>query len=195
MVRIISGVSKGIRLKVPGFTNKVRPTSDRVKEALFSILADKVLGAKVLDLFCGIGNLGLEAISRGAKECCFIEKNNVCIQALKQNIEKLKVDGKTKIIKGDVFKSVPRLSFNSTGFDLVFADPPYDFVESIFQKPTNLLKKLHEYSIFSDSATFVLEHKSVFNLPEQILDGYFVKQKKYGSTTLTIIEVSNGNQG
>ncbi len=191
MVRIIAGEAKSQRIKIPGFTNKIRPTSDKVKEALFSILGAKILNARVLDLFCGSGNLGLESLSRGAGFCFFVEKNNVCLRYLEQNIKQLHYEQKSKVVKGDILKILDMKSTDISGVNLIFADPPYDETDIWFTEHSgkiNLLKMLEKSGILSTFFTFVLEHRKDFTLSETFLSPYMWKRKDYGSTSLTIIE-------
>lgn len=121
-MRIISGKYRGHQL-VPFQADHIRPTTDRVKESQFNILRDFIDGAKVLDLFAGTGNLGLEAISRGASEVTFVEKNKKSIMILEKNIAKLKIAEPYKILQLDVLKYLK--SYDGEGFDVIFADPPF----------------------------------------------------------------------
>lgn len=101
----------------------IRPTTDRVKESLFNIIQGSVEGARVLDLFSGTGNLGLEALSRGAQSVLFVEKNRKSIQILEKNLAKLKVEEPYKILQKDVIGFLQ--SYSGEPFDLIFADPPF----------------------------------------------------------------------
>lgn len=188
MVRIIAGEAKGNVLRVPKSTNKVRPTSDRVKEALFSSLADHIIGAKVLDLFSGTGNLGLEALSRGAKECFFIEKNNICLKYLEWNIDKLGFQDRCTVCKGDFFKLINRIKLFD--INLVFADPPYDETNRLFSENTNILNILLNSAIVARFAYFVLEHRKNFEVPYEITEQFGCKTKNYGSTSITIFKLA-----
>ncbi len=121
-MRIISGKYKGHQL-VSFNADHIRPTTDRVKESLFNMIQMHIEGAKVLDLFSGTGNLGLEALSRGAESVQFVEKNRKSIQILEKNIEKLKVDEPHQILQKDVLTYLK--NYEGPAFDLVFADPPF----------------------------------------------------------------------
>ncbi len=122
-MRIISGRFKGHQL-VAFKADHIRPTTDRVKETMFNKLMFDLEGARVLDLFCGTGNLGLEALSRGARECIFVEKNPKSIEIARKNIEKLKVaSGEYKIINMDVLTYLR--AYQGEPFDIIFADPPF----------------------------------------------------------------------
>ena len=117
-MRVISGSAGGISLRTP--IHGVRPTMDRVREAIFSTLGDLVLGARVLDLFAGSGSFGIEALSRGATEAVFIDNHPKSVDAIRFNLEKTRLEG--TVIREDVFKYLPRVD---QPFRLIFADPPY----------------------------------------------------------------------
>jgi 16S rRNA (guanine966-N2)-methyltransferase len=129
-MRIIAGEFRGRRLALPRDA-RVRPTGDRLREAWMSILQDAMPRARVLDLFCGTGALGLEALSRGAATADFVELNPPSLAALKQNIELLGVHDRTSVHRGDAMRFAEKLAPGS--YDLVFADPPYsvDFAERL----------------------------------------------------------------
>ncbi len=122
MTRIIAGEFGGRRLEVPA-DRRVRPTADRVREAWMSILADRLYGARVLDLFSGSGALGLEALSRGAKSATFVELTTASLEAIHANIEALGVGDRATVHRGDAMAFVARLPPGA--FDLALADPPY----------------------------------------------------------------------
>ena len=186
-MRIISGKFRGLKLESPLDSN-TRPTSDRFKEALFSILEApkynlKINASKVLDICSGTGSLGIEAISRGAKQVYLIENDPKAIHIIKKNISKLKIDNhnqvQIKLIKDDATKVLERIK---NVFDIVFIDPPYH--SSIIEKCLIRLKELglinnHSY-IFAESSK-----KESFDL-----DGYEVFDTKiYGKSKLTILRL------
>jgi 16S rRNA (guanine966-N2)-methyltransferase len=121
-MRVISGKYKGHHL-VPFSGDHIRPTTDRVKESMFNMIQNYVEGARVLDLFSGTGNLGIEALSRGAASVLFVEKNRKSIQILEKNLQKLKVDEPFQIIQKDVISFLK--NYEGEPFDLIFADPPF----------------------------------------------------------------------
>jgi 16S rRNA (guanine966-N2)-methyltransferase len=121
-MRVIAGKYKG--QKLVGFdAPHVRPTTDRVKESIFNILMNEIQGACVLDLFSGTGNLGIEALSRGAEEVVFVESSHHSLQLIEQNLQKLKIAEKVKIIAQDVLVFLDRYQGHS--FDLILIDPPF----------------------------------------------------------------------
>lgn len=148
-MRIITGSAKGCKLKTPpGVTT--RPTSDRVKEAMFSILGSDV-GGRVLDIFAGTGGLGLEALSRGAESCVFVDKATADI--IGYNAAHTKLSDQCRILKGDVFGQLARLVGEGAQFDLVFCDPPYH--QGLAQRA---LAILDESPILAPQAIVVMEH-------------------------------------
>lgn len=121
-MRIVAGAAKGRRLVAPK-GDEVRPTADRVKEALFSSLQPQLPGSRVLDLYAGSGGLGLEALSRGADQVTFVERANASLTALRRNIEAVGLPG-TTVVSDDAARTL-RGEVPGGPFDLVFADPPY----------------------------------------------------------------------
>ena len=118
-MRIISGIAGSRRIRVPG--SVARPSTDRLREALFSILSERVQGARVMDLFAGSGALGLECLSRGAASCVFVDDSREAQQVIRKNLSELGLAG-GRILAGDVFRV---LRGGQGEYDLVFADPPY----------------------------------------------------------------------
>lgn len=132
-MRVISGQARGRILKAPrGY--RTRPTADRVKEAIFNVLSLKIRGSQVLDVFAGSGGLGIEALSRGAEHCVFIEKNREAWLTVQKNLVRTGFDRQAKVYFGD-FASV--LSSLEQSFDLIFLDPPYH--QGLVQKAVTLI--------------------------------------------------------
>ena len=174
-MRIISGIHKSRLLKSP-LTDKVRPTSDRAKETLFNMLSIRfdISEMVVFDLFCGTGNLGLEAISRGAEKCFFVD---VDVRTVKMNIELLKVQDSTEVIKSEVLGFL-NLNY-ATKPDLIFCDPPYDY-----KKYPELLEK-----ISAMNSIFVLEHSENF-VHEEIYSTKLIFNKTIGTVNFTVYDFS-----
>jgi 16S rRNA (guanine966-N2)-methyltransferase len=122
-MRIISGTAKGHKIQCPKGSG-TRPTSDRVREAIFSILGERVIDARILDLYSGTGAMGLEALSRGAREAVFVEKDRKVTRFLSANIEACGFKEMTRIVVKDVGAFLKPVD-NGTDFDIIFADPPY----------------------------------------------------------------------
>lgn len=141
-VRIIAGSHRGRRLRVPKGT-AVRPTSDRVREAVFSVLGD-VGGLRVLDLFAGSGALGLEALSRGAAHCTFVEKDGIVANALCANVAALEFAATAEVIVVDHLTAVRLLASRGRRFDLLFLDPPYTMLQEVGEAVAPALPHLLE---------------------------------------------------
>jgi 16S rRNA (guanine966-N2)-methyltransferase len=125
-MRIIAGSAKSLPLKTPKGKN-TRPTSDQIKETLFNMIQDELVGANFLDLFAGSGGIGLEALSRGAKKAVFVEQNRQAFACIMANIAFTKMQDKSMAFCKDVFYALKKLE-NKEVFDLVFMDPPYDLL-------------------------------------------------------------------
>jgi len=167
-LRVISGEAKGRRLKCrPG--DRTRPTADKVKEALFSILGD-VRRLKVLDLFSGSGALGIEALSRGAASCLFVEKDFRAVRVLRENLDLTGTRSRATVIRGDAVRVAEGLQ---QMFDLVLLDPPYfsPFIERLFIA----LEKLQ-----AEGGVVVWERH--FREPDVSYSP--LKEKRYGLTVL-----------
>lgn len=123
-MRIVGGKFKGRRLFVPRGLD-VRPTADRVREAVFSILAAEVEGARVLDIFAGTGALGLEALSRGAARAVFVDRRSQALKTIKRSVEALGLEGSARIVRTDLSRGPGGLRQETGPFDLIFMDPPY----------------------------------------------------------------------
>lgn len=179
-MRIITGTARGARLQTPrGLAT--RPTSDRLKEAMFSILADKVRGRRVLDLYAGTGSLGLEALSRGAAAATLVDKATVAI--LRANAAKCRLEDRTTIRGSDVLAELARLTRAAASeaerFSLVFADPPYH--QGLVERTLTALDAAAGDLLTSD-AIVVIEHGGDVDLPEtRQLE--CVLHRRYGHTT------------
>jgi 16S rRNA (guanine966-N2)-methyltransferase len=126
-MRIIAGEFRGRRLLPPEGTDVTRPITDRVKQSLFDILAPRLQGARVYDLFAGTGSMGLESLSRGAAGATFFEADRSAVQRLKKNIATLGVGARTKVVAGDLFRWFENQEPGDKA-DVVFLDPPYRFL-------------------------------------------------------------------
>ncbi len=135
----------------------VRPTQDRVREALFSMLQNDICGARFLDLFAGSGSVGLEALSRGAAEVVFVEQAPRSLACLAQNIAMLKVEDRSRVIRADVYAWLSAASNvpNGPGFDIVYADPPYALAAA--RGYVDMLARLAEGGFVASDGLFVAE--------------------------------------
>jgi 16S rRNA (guanine966-N2)-methyltransferase len=172
-LRIISGEHKG-RVLVSIKRAKIRPSSDKVKGSIFNVLKGEVEGKKVLELFAGSGNLGIEALSCGAEFVTFVDSSLQSIRIIKKNLESLNLNQRAKIIGKDGLKVLPKLQGK---FGIVFADPPYlcGFAQKV-------IDSVVRYDLLEKDGILVLEHhkKETFTYPEERL--FYVKAKRFGDT-------------
>ena len=178
-MKIISGNLKGRKLSAPR-GNAVRPTGARVKEALFSILGDEVVGAVVLDLFAGSGNLGIEALSRGAKWCTFVEQGPRTVSVLQKNLGDLGLSEKSATLKIDAIQSLRLLSKGEQPFDIIFLDPPY-----AYRKIWDVLYAVSEYPVLRSEGLVVWEHDTKKKPEERYGKLIRTLTKQYGDTSIT----------
>lgn len=181
-MRIIAGTHRGTALAAVGKGDAgahLRPTSDRVRESLFSVLThrDAIDGARVLDLFAGTGALGLEALSRGASEAVFVENGRVGQRLLAENIAKLRMEARTRIMRNDATRLG---AWPMARFDLVFLDPPYG--KEMGQKA---LAAIVAGGWIAEGALIVWEESAPQTAPEGFAR---VDTRKYGDTHVTLLE-------
>ena len=176
-MRVITGKARGVQLKTPeGLTT--RPTTDRVKEALFSIIHFDIPGAKVLDLFGGTGQLGIEAVSRGAKSAVFVDSGDAACRLIKENIKRAKMEKECTVVRSDYLDYLGR---TREQFDIIFLDPPY---AEVFLE--NSLKRITEIDILQSGGIIVAERPLGKELPWEY-NGYTrSKDYKYGKTLITL---------
>ena len=184
-LRVVAGVQKGRRLKQPVGPG-LRPTSARVKEALFSIISERLSNAQVLDLYAGTGALGLEALSRGAREVVFVENQESSINVLRENIQHCSLSECSTIVAEDVetFLITPPSPHDTTTFDLVFVDPPYEI-----SNLEPLLSKLDATQRVTRSGFVVVEHFKKTLLPLQTGQLQQWRQSRYGDTMLSFYQL------
>ncbi len=183
-MRIIAGRAGGIRLDVP--KRQVRPTMDRVKAAIFSSLGERVIGARVLDLFAGTGALGIEALSRGASSARFVDHDREAVAAIERNLVKSKFDG--RVLKRDVFDFLRR-PISTQNYDIIFADPPYERMRDN-RSFTDLLLKSEQLIHLTDPAgIFVLEKAPSEKISETEL-WRVIRAKTYGATEVLFLNRS-----
>ena len=176
-MRVITGKARGVVLKTPdGMTT--RPTTDRVKEALFSIIQFDIPCAKVLDLFGGTGQLGIEALSRGAKLAVFVDQNDSACRLIKENLRRTKMENDAHVVCADYLSYLKR---SKETFDIVFLDPPY---AEVFLE--NSLKMITEIDILQSGGIIVTERPVGKDLPWDFPGFTRSRDYKYGKTLITI---------
>ncbi len=184
MMRIITGKAKGIRLKtLEG--DATRPTAERVKEAIFSMIQFDVEGRRVLDLFAGSGQLALEAVSRGAASAVLVDKSRDAVRIIEENIKKTKLEAACTVRQADCLDFLRRAK--GTQFDLIFLDPPY---ASGLYAP--ILKALWENGMIKPHSMVICESdfEELFQTEPSLTECYTIKkQSKYSKTVISILEV------
>lgn len=183
-MRVIAGSHKGRRLLGPK-GQQIRPTSDRVKEALFSILGPRVHGTRVLDLYAGTGAIGIEALSRGAQAATFVETNPVSLRLLRSNLERCGLTGASDVQACPVETFLRRASRLGRAYDIVFADPPYDT-----RSGEVLLPSLARAGIITADSIVIVEHRTQRTIPLRTDPLIRVREYRYGDTTLSVFGLS-----
>lgn len=176
-MRVITGKARGIQLKTPEGT-VTRPTTDRVKEAMFSIIQFELPGADVLDLFGGTGQLGIEALSRGAQSAVFVDAGESACRLIRENLKRTKLEGQGRVIRSDYLSYLCR---SREQFDIILLDPPY---AEVFLE--NALNKITEIDILRTNGIIVAERPLGKELPWEYPGYQRSKDYKYGNTLLTI---------
>ena len=181
-MRIIGGQARGRQIRLPAGC-RIRPTADRVKESLFDIL-HPVEGAYFLDMYAGSGNVGLEALSRGARGSVFVEKDLRLADAVRKNLRLLGFEGRGEVIAAGAQQGLRRLGKRGERFDILFADPPYD--EDILPE---ILRCLEGAEVLAENGIIVLQH-SVREDPKESLPQTLVMadQRRYGDTLLSFLK-------
>ena len=176
-MRVITGKARGVQLKTPDGM-LTRPTTDRVKEALFSIIHFEIPGAKVLDLFGGTGQLGIEALSRGAVSAVFVDAREDSCRLIRENLKRTKLEGEGRVVRSDYLDYLKRCRET---FDIILLDPPY---AEVFLE--NALKRITEIDILETNGIIVTERPLGKELPWEFPGYTRSKDYKYGNTLLTI---------
>jgi 16S rRNA (guanine966-N2)-methyltransferase len=181
LMRIISGTSKGRKLVTPR-SYSLRPTSDRVKESLFNILRVEMEGKVVLDLFAGTGNLGIEALSRGAKKTIFVEKGRQALRLIQRNLTQFGLEERSEILPKDANRAIGILKQKGESFDLILMDPPYE--KGLIQKT---LMTLNSHQIYHKDSILVIEHNRREPL-STVMEGWnLIRQRRMGDTLISFL--------
>jgi 16S rRNA (guanine966-N2)-methyltransferase len=181
MPRVVAGKCGGIPLIAPK-GEKTRPTTDKVKEALFSILQMRLPDADFLDLFAGSGQMGIEAVSRGAKRAVLVDENNDSGRVISANIEKTKLQRQISLVKRDVFRTLDDLGERKETFDIIFMDPPYASAIAFANKAA---QAICSYNLLKTGGLFIVEHSAADLPAENVINLTLYRRCKYGSTMLT----------
>jgi 16S rRNA (guanine966-N2)-methyltransferase len=183
-MRVIAGTARGILLSAPR-GRSTRPITDRVKETLFDILAPRIVGADVLDLYAGTGAIGIEALSRGARRCTFVERDRVAVVTLKANLERTGLAALARVVAGPVESFLE--ADGASGHDLAILDPPYD--ERAILAP---LQRLAEQ--MPEDGLVVVKHFWRTPVPEP-RGLHMVRVRRFGETSLTFLGHRGAGEG
>lgn len=179
-MRVISGVCKGRLLQaVPGMST--RPTTDKVKEAMFNMVGPYFSEGLALDLFAGSGGLGIEALSRGIERVIFVDYDTKAIQTVRKNVESCGLAERAEIYRNDAERALKAIVKRQLKFHLIFLDPPYKK-----QKLEALLSFIDKHQLLAQSGYIVTEHSHDVDLPKQIGQLTKVKDEVYGITAVSI---------
>lgn len=175
-MRVIAGELKGRQLKaVPGKTT--RPTSDKVKEAIFQVMGPFFEGGACLDLFAGSGSLGIEALSRGMNHAVFIDKHQAAIHTIYENLKSMKVEEKAEVFRADALRAIKKTAKRDLQFDLILLDPPYKKVNyELF------LNEIVQLQLLKKNGIIYCEHDMSEQLPVDNDHFNMMKQENYGGT-------------
>ncbi len=185
-MRVISGISRGCKLKSPeGLAT--RPTTDRIKESLFNILAPDLYECRFLDIFSGSGAIAIEALSRGAKEAVLIDNSDKAMAVIKENLIHTKLNDKAETIKSDVFAALRVLGTKGRQFDIIFLDPPY--ASGLYSE---VLSAIAEFKLL-DKNGYIVAEQSANDVPYEVrgLVNYRVKDYKTSKMTFYALEENN----
>ncbi len=184
MPRVVTGKYRGTVLFAPK-GDTTRPTTDKVKESLFSIIQQRVPGARVLDIFAGCGQIGIEAVSRGADSAVLVDKGGEQISVIKRNLEKIRAeeDDSFRIIRAPYDKALDMLGEEGRKFDLIYMDPPYKTAEEAAIRVTG---KVAQYGLLEDDGMLMCEHASDIDFDVSKMSGFkAVRSCSYGLTVIT----------
>lgn len=181
-MRVVSGTCKGRSLKaVPG--SSTRPTTDKVKEAIFNMIGPYFDDGIGLDLFAGSGGLGIEALSRGLEKVIFVDRDPKAIQVIKENIAACDVTDKTEVYRNDADRALKAILKREICFDYIFLDPPYKK-----QQLLKLLETMNHEKLLKPNGIIVCEHASDVELPSDVGDFKTIKKEQYGIIGITIYQ-------
>lgn len=182
-MQIIGGLKKGQKLKIPS-KQKIRPTSQKVKAALFNILGQKLGGQKFLDLFAGSGGVGIEALSRGAEAAVFVEKDFLTTQIIRANLENTGLVKQAKVYQMPVRDFLKKKITPLEIFDFIFLDPPYESEDGLL-----IMQEIGENVILKKNVVVIFEHRDKINLPAESGNLEKFKENNYGDSSLTFYKL------
>ncbi|MBN1289915.1 MAG: 16S rRNA (guanine(966)-N(2))-methyltransferase RsmD [Actinobacteria bacterium] len=183
-MRVIGGTARGTRL-YGARGNKVRPVLDRIKESMFSILSDRIEDAEVLDLFAGVGNLGIEALSRGCANAVFIEKHHATAASLKLNLERAHVQDRARVL---VSRLPGGLSAVSGSYSLIFVDPPFRIDYRLLEE---LFRRIARNSLLAEGGLLIYRYSphSSFHPDMEVWD--LVEKRDFGDSVFSMFRMDS----
>jgi len=182
-VRVISGTAKGRPLRaVPG-TN-TRPTTDKVKEAIFSMIGPYFSGGDVLDLFAGTGGLGIEALSRGMDRAVFVDADKKAVEVVAANLRATRLEDRAEVYRNDAVRALKALGKRQRRFELVFLDPPYRMTAI-----EELVTTMQQLGVVGVGTTVVVEHDAENQFTDRIGAAECVRRAEYGETAVSVYRI------
>lgn len=181
-MRVISGEYGGRPLKAV-LGDQTRPTTDKVKEAVFHMIGPYFEGGRVLDLYSGSGSLGIEAVSRGMDEAVLVDMSHKAIKTINENIKMTKEPEKFTVLKKKDRQAIVELETRAKEFDLIILDPPYAAQEIL-----SIISDLEKHSLINSNAIILCETDKSVNLPDHFERFEMIKQKHYGMTQITVYQ-------
>ncbi|MDF2545726.1 MAG: rsmD [Anaerosolibacter sp.] len=179
-LRVIAGKLRGRKIKAPDGMH-TRPTTDRVKESIFSMIYPYIIDSTVLDLFAGSGSLGIEALSRGAEKAYFVDNNKQSLSIVKENLINLGLLDQSIVLLAEAMKALKDISLKDQIFDIIFLDPPY---MKGFIIPC--IETIKENGLLNIDGIIVIEHNVEDVLPAEVGDLIKIKDRRYGDTNISI---------
>lgn len=180
-IRVIAGTAKGFSLEVPK-GRCVRPTLDRVREALFSSLMPRLKGARFLDLFAGTGANGIEALSRGAQSCTFVDRDPGILQVVERNLDGTGLLERATVLRAVLPKGLDKLRETRSAYDIIFADPSHNFSDY-----NSLLRKVRNCELLREGGIIILEHDERFRIGQGLAGYRLEREARYGRTHLSFL--------
>lgn len=192
MIRIIAGSRKNRKVFSLPMTHHVKPISARMRKSLFDIIRPHITASIFLDLYAGIGLVGLEALSRGAQKVVFVDNDKQCIKTIKRNLKHLDFESNAVVINADILKGLSFLKYYSPeGYDIVFMGPPYrDENNNPLYFSRRTIDLIIEGNLLSEYGIIISQHheKEIFDLPEGLVK---YRTEKYGDTVIDFIKQKN----
>ena len=185
-MRVIAGSKRSLKLKTPPGDN-VRPTTDRIKETLFNILNPRIYDCDFLDLFCGSGGIGIEALSRGANSCVFVDSSNESLKYTKDNLKFTGLEDTATVMRSDAAGAIRDLFTSGKRFDIVFMDPPYS--NGLEKK---VLEEISRFNILNEDGIIIVEAAADTDFSYLSELGFILtREKSYGSNKHMFIEINS----